>query len=330
MEPIIPAVDRELLLEELNQEHFLRHTNKGHNEIYIIDAASSPAAMREIGRLREEAFRQAGGGTGESLDIDRFDTMDPPCRQILVWDPENREIVGGYRFICGSDIMLKADGQPDIATSHIFHFSERFINDFLPHTIELGRSFVNVRYQSATMGKKAIYSLDNLWDGLGALTIIYPKVKYMFGKMTMYPSFGTHQRDLILGFLHRHFDDPDHLVTSLKPIVSNAVSDEIQKNFTGNYKEDYRALNRLIRAEGRNIPPLVNAYMSLSPTMRTFGTSINDDFGDVEETGILLTLDDIFEEKKLRHVASYVKECEETCLQPWKDWEKWHKPQSKD
>ena len=305
MEPIIPPVDRASIESELTPERFLRHTNKGDNLLYVVDAHCAPNTMLEIGRLREEAFRQAGGGTGQPYDIDEFDTMPEPCRQLVVWDPHAREILGGYRFITGDRIDMSS-GVPRIATAHLFRFSERFLKEILPDTLELGRSFVAVGYQSSKAGTKALFALDNLWDGLGALTVVYPHIKYLFGKVTMYPAFWRENLDLILGFLNKHFPDADELVRPRHPIVTKAMSPEVQQKFSGgNYKEDYRILNRLIREKGLNIPPLVNAYMSLSPTMRVFGTAVNDEFGDVEESGIFLTISEILQEKKDRHINTY-------------------------
>ena len=305
MEPIIPPVDRASIESELTPERFLRHTNKGDNLLYVVDAHCAPNTMLEIGRLREEAFRQAGGGTGQPYDIDEFDTMPEPCRQLVVWDPHAREILGGYRFITGDRIDMSS-GVPRIATAHLFRFSERFLKEILPDTLELGRSFVAVGYQSSKAGTKALFALDNLWDGLGALTVVYPHIKYLFGKVTMYPAFGRENLDLILGFLNKHFPDADELVRPIHPIVTKAMSPEVQQKVSGgNYKEDYRILNRLIREKGLNIPPLVNAYMSLSPTMRVFGTAVNDEFGDVEESGIFLTISEILQEKKDRHINTY-------------------------
>ena len=306
MEEIIPKIDRDLILEELTPERLLRQTNKANNLIYIVDAHSAPNTMREIGRLREIAFRAAGGGTGLSCDNDRFDTMDPPCRQLIVWNPAAMEIVGGYRFILGRDIRFEPDGRPRIATSHMFDFSERFLRDYLPTTLELGRSFVATDYQASGAGQKALYALDNLWDGLGALTVVYPEIEYLFGKVTMYPSFGVEERDHILGFLRKHFSDADHLVVPRNPLPSRADSDEVMAKFTGSgFREDYKILHNLIRSKGKNIPPLVNAYMSLSPTMKMFGTAINDEFGNVEETAIFLKISDIVEEKKQRHIMTF-------------------------
>lgn len=305
-EKIIDPVDTALIEAELTRDKLLRLTNKGNNEIYIVDGRECRATMLEIGRLRELAFRAAGGGTGKNCDIDEFDVMDPPCRQLIVWDPESKLILGGYRFIIGRDIRIDSEGRPRIATSHMFHFSDSFIKDYLPNTIELGRSFVRLEYQSSRAGAKAIFALDNLWDGLGALTVIYPGIKYLFGKMTMYPNYHRKCRDMILYFLHKHFPDTEELVRPLHPINPDIDSEAMKNLFVGDsFKEDYKILNHAIREFGFNIPPLVNSYMSLSPTMKMFGTAINDEFGDVEESGIFFAISDIFEEKKQRHIGSY-------------------------
>ncbi len=304
-EKIIEPVALELIEAELTAERLLRPTNKGGNEIYIVDAHNAPNVMREIGRLREIAFRASGGGTGKECDIDRFDTMTPACQQLLVWDPDAKLILGGYRFICGRDIVIE-NGTPRIATSHMFKFSDEFVKHYLPYTIELGRSFVRLEYQSSKAGAKAIYALDNLWDGLGALTVVNSDIKYLFGKMTMYPTYPKDCRNILLYFLSKYFPDPAKLVVPINPLATDINATEMEKIFTGgSYKEDYKILNGIIREHGINIPPLVNAYMSLSPTMKVLGTAINDEFGDVEETGIFFNIDEIYEEKKDRHIGTY-------------------------
>ena len=306
---IIQPVPLELLLEELTPEKQLRMTNRSHNEIYIVTAHDSPNVMREIGRLREITFRLAGGGTGKEMDIDEFDISDNCYKQLIVWNPEAKEIIGGYRYIMGDEWEYDAEGQPILATSHMFRFSDRFIKDYAPYTIELGRSFVTPEYQSSKMGAKSLFALDNLWDGLGALTVINPNMMYFFGKMTMYPSYIRFGRDMILYFLKKQFDDKDGLIYPKNPLQLDTPEEELEQVFCGrDFKEDYRILNGGIRALGFNIPPLVNAYMNLSPTMRLFGTAINDGFGDVEETGILIAVNEILEEKYVRHIESFVKE----------------------
>ena len=305
-QPIIEPVPQELIEAELNSERFLRTTCKGGNEIYVVDANNSPNVMRELGRLREIAFRLAGGGTGKDCDIDRFDTMEPPCSQLIVWDPDSKLILGGYRFICGKDIRMDEHGRPRIATSHMFDFSEHFLREYLPYTIELGRSFVRPEYQSSRAGAKALFTLDNLWDGLGSLTVLHPEIKYLFGKVTMYPNYTECCRDLILYFLHKHFPDREQLVTPRTPLALKTDVNEMAAIFSGTtFKEDYAILNTHVRAYGCNIPPLVNAYMGLSPTMRMFGTAINNEFGNVEESGILIAIDEILDEKKRRHIDSF-------------------------
>lgn len=302
METIIPPVERELLRAELTAERKLRDTNHAGNEIYIFTAEECPALMREVGRLREEAFRGAGGGTGLEVDIDEEDTAPDGYYQLIVWDPEREEIVGGYRFI-----VCTSSNQPHLSTEHYFRFSPRFRRRYLPYTLELGRSFVQVGYQTRE-NRKSIYALDNLWDGIGALMVLNPKVKYLFGKVTMYTSFPVAARNALIWFLHHYFADYEHLVEGINPLkldLDNPIYEEI---FTGeSFQENYRILMQLIREHNEHIPPLINAYMNLSPTMRVFDTVTNPDFGDVEETGILVTVPDIYPEKKQRYMR-------------WKGW----------
>ncbi|MDE5761257.1 GNAT family N-acetyltransferase [Bacteroides sp.] len=307
MEDVIAPISKELLKAELTEEKRLRMTNRSHNKIYIITAQDSPNTMKEIGRLREIAFRAAGGGTGKSMDIDEYDTMENSYKQLIVWNPEAEEILGGYRYILGTDVRFDEQGAPILATAHMFNFSDKFLKDYLPTTIELGRSFVTLEYQSTRTDSKGLFALDNLWDGLGALTVIMPNVKYFFGKVTMYPSYHRHGRDMILYFLRKHFADKDNLITPMKPLLLESDEQELATLFCkDSFKEDYKILNSEIRKLGYNIPPLVNAYMNLSPTMRMFGTAINYGFGDVEETGILIAVDEILAEKRIRHIQSFI------------------------
>ena len=307
MEEIIQPIARSLLKAELTKEKLLRRTNKSNNEIYIVTAHDAPQVMREIGRLREVAFRYYGGGTGLAMDIDEYDTMENPYRQLLVWDPEEEQILGGYRFLCGSDIRLDANQKPVLATAHLFNYSPTFIRDYLPFTVELGRSFVTLEYQATRSSSRGLFVLDNLWDGLGALSVVDPTLKYYFGKVTMYNTYNQAARNLILYFLQRHFADKQNFVTPIEPLCIDIDLEQMQQLFPyDTFKENYKVLNQEVRKLGINVPPLVNAYMSLSPKMRVFGTAINHEFGEVEETGILIAIDEILEEKKKRHIESYL------------------------
>lgn len=309
IQEIIPPVEKSLLKQELTKERQLRMTNKSNNEIYVITAHNAPNVMKEIGRLREIAFREAGGGTGKSMDIDEFDTCENCYKQLIVWNPEAEEIIGGYRYLLGTDWELLENGQPKLATSHMFHFSEKFLKEYMLQTVELGRSFVSLPYQSSRMGAKSLFALDNLWDGFGALVVIRPSLKYFFGKMTMYPSYIRKGRDMILYFLKKHFDDKENLIVPMKPLNLDTPEEELARILCeDDFKKDYRILNQEIRKMGYNIPPLVNAYMNLSPTMRLFGTAVNEGFGEVEETGILIAVDEILEEKRMRHIDSFIRD----------------------
>ncbi|MDR2520545.1 MAG: GNAT family N-acetyltransferase [Bacteroidales bacterium OttesenSCG-928-I14] len=311
MEKIINKIDRNIIKSELTREKLFRKTNKLGNEIYLFTAHDAPNLMREVGRLREEAFRYYGGGTGKSIDIDEFDTMEIPYRQLVVWSPSDEEILGGYRFRCGNEISFGDDGQPNnIATSDLFYFSKKFKDIYLPQMIELGRSFVSLAYQASRIETKGLFALDNLWDGLGALSVIDPCLRYFFGKVTMYETYNKEARDIILFFLDKYFSDKENLVVPIYPLNFQMDYQTLTNIFNkSTYNENYRILNLLIRKNyGINIPPLMSAYMNLSPSMLVFGTAINKNFGNVEETGILVDVCDIFENKKKRHIESFLQE----------------------
>lgn len=311
MKPVVDPLPQEQVMAELTKDKLIRKTNNGNNEVYVFTGNNSPALMHEVGRVREITFRHAGGGTGYEIDIDDFDT-DPenPQQQLIVWDPDSREIVGGYRFFFFEKECRDCDISK-LASSAYFNFSDKFMRKYLPHLMELGRSFVHPDYQSGNKGRKSLYALDNLWDGLGAIIIDNHRIKYLFGKVTMYRHFNQKARDMILYFLKRHFDDPEGLVTIKDPADIDIHLESMKQIFRGrSYKENYRILSQEVRNLNENIPPLINAYMNLSPTMRTFGTFINHKFGDVEETGIMITLRDIYVEKINRHLASYKKDFE--------------------
>ena len=309
LEEIIAPIDKEILKEELNSARLLRHARKGGNDIYIFTAQQCPNLMREVGRLREIAFREAGGGTGLACDIDEFDTMDEPYWQLIVWNPQDEQILGGYRYIHGNNVRFNESGEPILATSHMFGYSDKFKAEILPKMIELGRSFVIVDHQSSRSGAKGMFTLDNLWDGLGALSIIHPNTHYFYGKFTMYPSFTPQGRNMILYFHKKHFPDPDNLELPFNPQQPDTDEEAMKRLFVhDSFAADYKILNTEVRKLGVNIPPLVNAFMCLSPTMKMFGTPINDEFGDVEESGILIKIDEIATEKHKRYIETYLEE----------------------
>jgi len=307
MKTIVPAVDKSLLEKELTKNRLLRETNNGNNLIYVVNEVNSPNVVREIGRLREVTFRDAGGGTGNEIDLDEYDYGDRAFEQMIVWDPLEKEITGGYRFIKCENLNIEGDVVHS-PTADLFRYSKKFIDKYLSFTIELGRSFVQPFYQPTFNLRRGMFALDNLWDGLGALAIESPEIKYLFGKVTMYPDYDTLARDLILFFLHKYFPDNEKLIQPIDPLKITTSEKILNSIFTGcNYDEDYRILVQKVRKLGENVPPLVNAYMNISSTMKTFGTALNDHFGNVEETGILVTVNDIYDVKRDRHLSTYIK-----------------------
>lgn len=306
MTPIIEPISREIIESELTAERFVRTTNKSNNQIYIINAHNSPNVMLELGRVRELTFRNAGGGTGKEVDIDEYDTAKVPFEQLIVWNPEDKEIVSAYRYILEANLPFDEKKQPISPTAHLFEYSEKFIKEYLPYTIELGRSFVQTQYQPSVNLRKGLFALDNIWDGLGALLVLNPQIKYFFGKMTMYDDFPREARDMILFVLNKYFGDKENLVHPNQPKLITTPIVQLESIFIGTtLEEDFKILNTNVRLQKVNIPPLINIYMGLTPTMKCFGTSANEDFGSVEETGIMITVDDIYTAKKDRHIATF-------------------------
>jgi len=302
MKEIIKPIDKALIIEELKSIGPIRLTRKGNNEIYLLNAHNAPNVLQEIGRLREVTFRASGGGTGEEVDLDEYDIGAHCYQQLIVWSAEDEEIIGGYRYIRCAD-SIDDEGEIHLSTTHYFDFSPAFVNDYLPFTIELGRSWVQPNFQPSVNPRKGLFALDNIWDGLGALIRFNPDIKYFFGKVTMYPNYNVDCRDFLLHFMHHYFPDKEQLMRPFHPLMQDYNKEYIESQLEGlDFKDGFKVLNGHIRDRGEFIPPLVNIYMNLSPTMKTFGTAVNPDFGNVEETGILVTIADIFEDKKERHL----------------------------
>ena len=297
MQPIIPPVDTALLLKEL-EGHLLRPSNKADNLIYDITSHECPNVMREIARLREISYRDGGGATGKEMDIDEMDLMAKPYHQLIVWDPEHQQIIGGYRYLVGSDAEIR-DGQPFITSAHLFHYSERFIRDYLPNTIEFGRAFVQPMYQQREMGVKALFALDNIWDGIGAVMHNHPEVRWMIGKVTIYPDYNLTARNLIYDYLQRYHRGEEGLFEPYHPlpvpvIDSPFVGDDPQEN--------YHILQRAVREQGTVIPPMFSAYLNITNELQYFGTTIEETFSNVYDSGIMVDLETVYPEKKERYI----------------------------
>ena len=301
MQAIIPEVDRDLLEKEL-EGHLLRPSNKADNLIYDITAHECPNVMREIARLREISYRDGGGATGREMDIDEMDTMPKPYHQLLVWDPTNRQIIGGYRYLLGSEAEIR-DGQPFITSAHLFHYSERFIRDYLPKTIEFGRAFVQPMYQKREMGVKALFALDNIWDGIGAIMHNNPQLQYMIGKVTIYPDYNATARELIYAYLDRFHRGEEGLIAPYRPLPLPTIDNPFEGT---DPQENYHILQHAVREQGTVIPPMFSAYLNITNDLQFFGNAINDELANVYETGIMVDLNTVYQEKKERYITPYI------------------------
>ena len=305
--PIIEPIDVQLLKQELNKSTFLRNTTRGNNEIYVVNNENSPNVLREIGRLREVSFRAVGGGSGTECDLDHFDLEDKACFQVVVWNPEEEEIIGGYRFTKWSMASFHENGQPYVNTEHLFDFSQKFIDEDFPYCIEMARAFVQPKYQSAQAGRKALFALDNLWEGIGGVVASNPDVKYLTGKVTIYSSSPELSRKAMIYYLDMSFGDREGLLMSKNPELWTPQQEDFFKElFTGDdYKENYLILNNFVKSFNDTIPPLIHLYVGLSPTMKTFGTTFDPDFGDCYDTAMMITVSDIYKEKFDRYIGSF-------------------------
>ena len=298
----IAPIDRNQIKAELCSDTFLRNTRKGNNQIHVVNIHNSPNILQEIGRLREITFRASGGGTGNSIDLDHYDTDKTCYEQLIVWSVEDEVIIGGYRYIKCKNAITET-GNIQLSTTHYFEFSKPFIDKYLPYTIELGRSWVQPNYQPSINPRKGLFALDNIWDGLGAIIKYNPEIKYFFGKVTMYPNYNKEARDFLLNLMHYYFPDDDRLLRPHHPLDIDLKNEKYVSQIRNlDFKDGYKILNSFIRERSEFIPPLINIYMNLSHSMKTFGTAVNKDFGNVEETGILVTIADIYQEKKERHL----------------------------
>ena len=310
MEPIIPQVDKKLVKQELNESTFLRYTSKANNELYVIDNQVAPNALREVARLREITFRDANAGTGKALDLQDFDLYDKACKNLILWDPDHEEIIGGYRFTDWGQVAFEADGQPKVNTSHLFTFTPEFIQGPFSTTIEMARAWVRPDYRTREMGLKSLYALDNLWDGLGGIVATHPKIKYLAGKVSLFKTQPKKSRNAIIYFMQKFLNGGQSMLAKNPEIISPEEAAYYDSIFTASTMMDnYRLLQSFVKSCGDAIPPMVNMYINLSPTMKTFGCVCDPDFGEVYDMFILITLEDVYQERYGRYIQSYFDCC---------------------
>jgi len=311
--PLIKPVSRKLLCDELTTDRLIRPTRIGNNQVYIFTAHKAPNLMQEVGRLRELTFRDAGAGFGTAVDIDHFDTDEYPCRQLIVWDPVMEEIIGGYRF----NIFHNFKGKPlrdiPLANKSLYSISNTFTNEYIPYLVELARAFIQPKYQPKLAGRKAAFSLDNIWDGLGALVVKYPFIRYFFGRLTFFSNYDPTVRDLAFYFFAKHLQGNPALLSAKKPFEFPTLSNDLEKVIGGSsIKDDFTKLNQAAKNHGTTIPPLVKSYFNVSGTLRVFEPVFDSYFASSYAAAILVTIADVYPAFVKRYIAPYQRYLAET------------------
>jgi len=304
--PLIKPVSRKLLREELTTDRLVRPTRIGSNEIYIFTAFNAPNLMQEVGRLRELTFRDAGAGFGTAVDIDHFDTDEYPCRQLIVWDPVAEDIIGGYRF----NIFHKFEGKPlrdiPLANKSLYSISNTFTNEYIPYVVELARAFIQPKYQPKLAGRKAAFSLDNIWDGLGALVVKYQFIRYFFGRLTFFSNYDPKVRDLAFYFFAKHLQGEKALIQAKEPFALSTAIAELERVIDGrSVEEDYKKLNKAAKNHGILIPPLVKSYFNVSGTMKVFEPVFDPYFCSTYAAAIMVTIADVYPAFIKRYITPY-------------------------
>ncbi len=306
MEAIIDPIPVELLKQELNETTFLRRTNKAGNEVYVVNYENAPNVLREVGRLREITFRSVGSGSGTACDIDHFDVEDKACYQLIVWNPDADEIIGGYRFTYLKDASFREDGQPYINSAKLFRFTQEFVDRYFPYSLEMARAWVQPKYQAREMGVKSLFALDNIWDGIGGLIARDPSIKYLMGKVSMFATSPRPSLEAMIYFLEKFCGDRENLIEGINPeVVSDERKAELDGLFCGEtLMDNYKILNNYVSGLGDKIPPLIHLYLNLSSSMKTYGTVMDPEFGDEYDNEMIISVADIHFAKYQRYIQS--------------------------
>lgn len=300
MEKIIDPIKKDKLIAELKSCRFIKRTTKRGNEIYSFTYRDAPSIMYEVARLRETAFRLIGCGSGNLIDLDNYDLEPASYRQLIVWNPRDKEIIGGYRYAAGKDYLLRTEL---LSMSHYYRFSKKFISDYLPYSIELGRAWVNPLYQPSATDSRSIFALDNLWEGIGAVVAENSDVRYLIGKVTIPGTYNPTARILITWFMSHYYGDRSNLVFPHKPINPPKVLNIGGQRITGcDIGNDFKIISNFIKTLGVFVPPLISAYLRLATNMISFGSTLNPELENSYETGIMIDINDIYPEKQARYI----------------------------
>ncbi len=256
-------------VQELGPEELLAEHDKF--AVYAAKASRIPRILLEIGRLREITFRAVGEGTGESTDLDSFDS---DYYHLFIWNREESEIVGAYRLGLTGEIMPEK-GKRGLYTTTLFRFKKDVIDSISP-AIELGRSFVVEKYQ-----RKPV-SLGLLWKGIGQFIVRRPEYCTLFGPVSISNEYRGISKNLMVTYLKEHNQDPvlASKVKARHPARSRFFGSLDKRSFKRSVRdiEDVSALISEIERESRGVPVLLRQYLKLNATFLSF--NVDPDFND--------------------------------------------------
>jgi hypothetical protein len=287
--PVAQAENKYRLELAIKQCEILGETADG-KTMYLYQYAHRSPILREIGRLRELAFRAVGEGTNKRRDIDRHDKF---YYHLILWDNTDKEIVGAYRFGDAKKLAMPHKGRLYSTTLFNYHPT---MQPYLEEGLELGRSFVQPKY----WGKR---SLDYLWFGIGAFLKKYPRYRYLFGPVSLSNELPSEAKDLITCFYTLYFGNKPGLATALVPYQATSNTQGI---FVGNnYKEDFALLKKHLNGMGANVPTLYKQYTETfnENGVHFLSFSVDPDFNHCIDGLVLADLTQLKDKKRLRYMA---------------------------
>ncbi|RZQ56386.1 GNAT family N-acetyltransferase [Pseudidiomarina tainanensis] len=293
--PIARAESRQALKKAVEDCERLGSTQDG-KHIYLYRYDGNSPILREIGRLREIAFRAVEEGTGRRRDLDNYDTW---YTQLILWDAEDLEIAGAYRLGDAQQIVAER-GLAGLYSHSLFAYHPQRMQDFVTQGLELGRSFVQPKY----WGKR---SLDYLWQGIGALLQQHPQYRYLFGPVTMSASLPSVAQDALVQFFGDHFPDPDQLAQARTPFMPNSRP---LPDISDDYADDLVHLKHFLAHQGAAIPTLYKQYADLCDKggVRFLGFNVDADFANAVDGLVMVDIQRLKAQKRKRYLGNELAE----------------------
>jgi len=292
VETVVHPTDAKAVKKALYQARLLGETRDG-KKIFLYRFRDDCPVMQEIARLRELTFRTVEEGTGLAFDLDKFDVY---YSHIVLWDDQDLEIVGAYRIGEGPQILADY-GIDGFYTSTLFDLHGAFA-DYLPHGLELGRSFVQPRYWGQ-------HSLEYLWYGIGAYLRERPDIKYLFGPVSISNAYPPLAKELIIGFYRQQFGSDLPEARAKRPfVISEQCQQFAAQTFSGDYSSSFKLLNGELKKLGVKVPTLYKQYVELcvDKGCHFIDFNIDPDFNHCIDSLIMVEIDKIAPKKRQRYI----------------------------